>query len=166
MEFAKATTAAHIRAANDSNFWSKASRPSEDSCWEWAKGRNDKGYGRIVLDGDELKAHRVAYALGYGVEVPGSVLVCHRCDNPGCVNPGHLFLGSFQDNNTDTWAKGRGKPLLGAANGNCWLSNEEVAWVLETAGAVSGVMAAQALGCSPALVSMIRSGKRRQKPGS
>ena len=163
MEFAKPVQVRHIAAANDSNFWDRASKPSDDACWEWGQAQNDKGYGRVVLLGSELKAHRVAYALGNGVEVPGSVLVCHHCDNPSCVNPRHLFLGSFQDNNIDTWNKGRGKRLLEAANGNNWLSDEAVAWVRETVGVVKGADAARTLGCSPALISMIRSGKRRQK---
>lgn len=75
-------------------------------CWEWQAGRDDKDYGRFCLDGKSVLAHRLSYELD--VEpIPEDLCVLHRCDNPGCVNPEHLFLGTQQDNIQDMIDKGR-----------------------------------------------------------
>lgn len=79
-----------------------------DSCWPWRGGHDQDGYGK-VWDADvhrSVSAHRVAWEQVNG-QIPPGLVVCHRCDNPPCVNPSHLFLGTVQDNNTDKLAKGR-----------------------------------------------------------
>ena len=83
---------------------------SPDECWEWiAKARNAKGYGHISAGrAFKFKAHRVAWALANG-PIPDSGHVLHRCDNPSCCNPNHLFLGSKKENTHDMMAKGRMK---------------------------------------------------------
>lgn len=90
----------------EERFWSKVAK-SEDGCWEW-QGRPDKdGYGHIgAIDGREVKAHRLSYEMAYG-PIPEGMLVCHSCDNPPCVRPDHLFLGTSQQNTADMIAKGR-----------------------------------------------------------
>ena len=75
-------------------------------CWQWTAGTFDSGYGAISIDGKMMKAHRVAYAEFVGL-IPVGMCVCHRCDNPGCINPAHLFLGTNADNATDMMEKGR-----------------------------------------------------------
>jgi len=84
----------------------------EDSCWLWMGHITPKGYGEFVgrRGGEKWKfrAHRVAYFLEYGVD-PGSLWVLHKCDNPPCCNPKHLWLGNNTENNRDSSAKGRKK---------------------------------------------------------
>lgn len=78
-----------------------------DGCWEWAAGRSGSGYGGFAVHQRVEGAHRVAWELWNG-PVPDGLQVCHRCDNPTCVRPDHLFLGTIQDNQRDKVAKGRG----------------------------------------------------------
>ena len=76
------------------------------SCWLWTAATDPDGYGRFRFDGENRKAPRVAYALAVG-HITDGLCVLHRCDNPRCVRPSHLFVGSRQDNNLDRTAKGR-----------------------------------------------------------
>jgi len=88
---------------------------TESGCWEYQGQRNDNGYG-IVYYQDRLQgAHRVAYQLSCE-PIPGGLVVMHSCDNPPCVKPAHLSVGTVADNNRDREAKGRTKNLeLGRA---------------------------------------------------
>jgi len=78
-----------------------------EECWEWQGQRNDQGYGLFSIEGNANRAHRIAWSL-HNSRTPGSMLVCHHCDNPPCVNPAHLFLGTVSDNTQDMLSKGRG----------------------------------------------------------
>lgn len=87
-------------------FWEKVDKTGD--CWEWTAAKDQKGYG--VFDGN-WKAHRFAWELAVG-KIPHQKCVCHRCDNPGCVNPEHLFIGSQAENMADKKAKGRAMKYL------------------------------------------------------
>lgn len=87
----------------EERFWSKVERGP--ACWVWTSTLNNKGYGVFYLAGKHVYAHRMAWFLTHGV-MPDD-FVCHRCDNPQCVRPDHLWLGSNSDNIHDSIAKGR-----------------------------------------------------------
>lgn len=77
------------------------------TCWEWSAGRNAQGYGLFWFRGSMKRASRISWELHHG-PIPDQLWVLHKCDNPGCVNPDHLFLGTRSDNMKDMHAKSRG----------------------------------------------------------
>ena len=77
-----------------------------NNCWEWIGNKDKDGYGRLSLN-KIIRAHRYSWELYFG-KIPGDLIICHRCDNPPCVNPDHLFIGTHLDNARDREKKGRG----------------------------------------------------------
>ena len=92
----------------EERFWSKVRKADGDACWAWT-GAKRSDYGAIKIAGDSVLAHRVAWELTNG-PIPEGQHVLHRCDNPPCVNPSHLFTGSHADNMRDAFRKGRVVP--------------------------------------------------------
>jgi hypothetical protein len=97
-----------------------------DGCWTWIACRNAKGYGRLTINGSGFLAHRLSYEAHVG-PVPGQMCICHRCDNPPCINPAHLFLGTQADNSADMVAKGRATRARNEKSGMAKLSDGQVA---------------------------------------
>lgn len=97
-------------------FWSKVDRNGpahpynidKGPCWLWMAYRRQSGYGQIGIGNKLYVTSRVAWEIANGPIPAGRIFVCHTCDNPPCVNPGHLWLGSDLDNVRDCWTKGRG----------------------------------------------------------
>lgn len=101
------------------------SKETVSGCWEWQRGKTAYGYGAVRYDGRSTSAHRMSWLVCRG-EIPAGQCVLHKCDNPPCVRPEHLFLGSTYDNNRDRAAKGRSAPLRGETNGMAKLTADGV----------------------------------------
>lgn len=110
-------------------FWSKVVKAGPDDCWEWSACKDRDGYGDFRYGPDRgskrVRAHRFAYELHHG-SIPVGAHILHRCDNPPCVNPAHLFAGSNADNVSDKMAKGRGRWQIGTGHGNAKLTEDDV----------------------------------------
>lgn len=99
-----------MEAKDIERFWSKVNK--SDGCWMWTTGKNRSGYGMFKANKKMFISSRLSYQLQNG-EIPKGMFVCHKCDNPSCVNPDYLFLGTPQDNVDDMIAKGRQAIRLG-----------------------------------------------------
>lgn len=130
-------------------FWDKVDK--SDDCWEWAATRAWDGYGLFNLCGKMQMAHRIAWILING-PIPSGLQVCHHCDNRGCVNPAHLFIGTQHDNMLDCHRKGR-HPLTR-------LSEDDVRFIRSATG--SGVELARRFKCSKSHIGRIRSREKRR----
>lgn len=97
----------HIKLAATAKLEAKK-KIADSGCWEWTGSTVPRGYGQIYFAGIKGRVHRVAYAAYVG-PIPKGMGVCHKCDNPKCFNPEHLFVGTQTDNNRDKALKGRAR---------------------------------------------------------
>jgi hypothetical protein len=125
-----------------------------DGCWEWSGSRNREGYGVAFVDGS-TPAHRLSWETFVGL-IPDGMVVCHKCDNPPCVNPDHLFLGTRADNNADRDRKKRHVALRGERNGWARLTSGDVAVIR---GSGTAVDLSRRFGVSVRHIYNIKSGK-------
>lgn len=140
-------------------FWPRVDRSGE--CWEWNGARDKHGYGSIGAGGRDagnLLAHRASWILSIG-PIPDGLFVCHRCDNPPCVRPTHLFLGTQADNLADMHRKGRRQYAVGRDSPLVrLLASEQLDIVLDRSRSERAV--ALLLGVSHTFVGDIRRGKQ------
>ena len=146
---AGAKCGADVKRPINDRFFAKVA-PGAEGCHVWMGAVTPNGYGQFHRDGKTVYAHRVAYELAYG---PTDLYVLHRCDNRKCVNPEHLFAGTFDENMADMVTKQR--QAHGDRNGRRKLSAEQVKEIRAASG-LQREIAAQ-YGVTPALVSLIRS---------
>jgi hypothetical protein len=134
--------------------WDKVEK--SDSCWNWTAAKNKKGYGLLNTKiSKSTLAHRVIWELING-EIPKGMLVCHHCDNPSCVNPGHLFLGTNDDNMLDRKLKGRNILFSGSLNSKAKLTEEDVASIrVKRSQGIKNIDLAKEYGVSSQLITRI-----------
>lgn len=147
----------HQEAAE--RFWARVRRGGVDDCWEWQGPRDRKGYGCCYpgrFAGSRL-THRFAWSTTHG-PIPQGLFVCHKCDNPPCCNPNHLFLGTVRDNAIDMVRKGRGVSYRGIKSGMGKLTPEQVQAILSDERGQT--ILARELGVTSATIGDVRLGKR------
>jgi hypothetical protein len=151
-EQAPALSVSKFKSAIDGKFDVNA----RTGCWEWTRARRQNGYGVVQIAGRQWKAHRASYVAHYEVD-PGALFVLHQCDNPACINPAHLVLGSHADNMRDKFAKGR-HDQRGRKNPRNKLSDEAVHSIRGDSRTLAEI--AKTHGVSLALVGLIKQRKR------
>lgn len=105
------TTSLEVTEKTIERFWSKVNIKTPEDCWEWEASLLHSGYGRFRVGKYKttrrmMVAHRFSWMLTNG-SIPVGLFILHKCDNRKCVNPNHLFIGTFQDNSRDMCSKGR-----------------------------------------------------------
>lgn len=124
-------------------------------CHIWTAHRDKNGYGHFQMWTKSDLAHRVAFFMATGIH-PGDAFVCHECDNPSCVNPDHLWLGSALDNNVDAISKGRAKPQSGERHTSAKLTDDDVRAIRKDSR--SGAAIARDYGVSDVMILRIKAG--------
>jgi hypothetical protein len=155
---------------NISKFWKMVDKQGEDDCWNWLGMTDRYGYGKFNVTRNRksitIRAHRASFELNKGID-PKDMLVCHTCDHPLCVNPKHLFLGTWSSNMTDKAIKGRGNASHGENNPAAKLTTENVIAIKAMRGRGETLRSiAEAFGITDAHVHRIASGKRWNKVGN
>jgi hypothetical protein len=146
----------------EERFWEKVDIGEENECWEWLGARHHKwNYGEFKIGYKVIQAHRWSYFISHeNEEIPEGMLVLHTCDNPPCVNPKHLFLGTNDDNMKDMAYKGRSADNHGSKNPNSKLKEQDVIQIKLLKGKVSGAELGRRYGVVKEAIYDIWSGKR------
>ncbi len=114
-------------------FWKYVNKIDKDSCWNWTGAKIKKDYGHIRIKDKMILTHRFSWELHFG-KIPEGLCVLHKCDNPPCVNPNHLFLGTIADNNKDRDDKKRCVNLRGEMHGCAKLTLNQVKQIQDLKG--------------------------------
>jgi hypothetical protein len=112
------------RKSSQERFWEKV-RVDPAGCWEWQGARKPEGYGIAKVGKRNVGAHRVSWELNFGA-IPAGLAVLHHCDNPPCVRPNHLFIGTWAMNARDRDLKGRNVSHKGERHWKATLTEEQV----------------------------------------
>jgi hypothetical protein len=141
--------------APEERFWRYVNKTTPDLCWEWQGPRNHAGYGILKLGQQTWLATRLLWTWMNGPIVEG-MCVLHHCDNPACVNPAHLWLGTRADNNADKYHKGRHRVGIGERARQAKLTASAVKWIREAyQGGMSQTAIAQHLGVNQTSISRV-----------
>lgn len=137
-------------------FWSNVAAARKEDCWLWVGSLSTKGYGNFTIQCKYWSSHRVAWELVNG-PIPDGLCVLHRCDNPRCVNPAHLFLGTQLENIRDRDRKGRQVAMRGEKHGGAKLTTAQVREIRNRSTGRRGeqVQFAREFGVDQTLISLI-----------
>lgn len=141
-------------------FWRKVDQSGANGCWNWTGGTHKRGYGTLCgEDGKTVATHRLSYEMHRGA-VPAGLYVRHICDNPRCVNPDHLLIGTPSDNVRDMWERARARPtgVRGEKHLKAKLTEDDVR-AIRADTAKSNHQWARELGVTPNSIRAIRIGK-------
>jgi hypothetical protein len=142
------------KKAIEQRFWQKVHKT--DTCWNWIGCKTEKGYGQMRI-GRTIRAHRYSWVIHNG-PIPNNMFVCHRCDNPSCVRPNHLFLGTAKDNTLDMISKHRQCGARGETHPFHKLTNEDIPKIRSSS--LSCNQLAMQYGVSSVLINSIKLRKR------
>ncbi len=162
MKYGSTSPQKYSQESLENRFWRMVGKSSESECWEWQGQKLSNGYGRISLGAKKLGsdgAHRISWKLFNKQDIPEGMFVMHKCDNPSCVNPHHLSIGTPKENVQDMIAKGRKRVVSpkGEGNGKSLLNEEQVRTI--RASKLSHAAMARELGVSPNCVRGVRIGR-------
>ncbi len=132
-------------------FWRFVDKKPE-GCWTWTGSRGKRPYGNLEIKAVPYAAHRISYVLHTGESLMSGVCVLHRCDNPACVNPEHLFLGGPRENTIDCLMKNR--------HGTSTLTADNVREIRKLFGTTQQYKIAKRFGVSPSTISEIKHGEK------
>lgn len=149
------------KETREDRFWKRVAIRSVDECWDWTGAKDKDGYGNVTYNGRSMRASRVSWQLTNG-EIPEGMFVCHSCDNPPCVNPGHLFVGTPAQNSADRDGKGRANVAKGSGQGTSILTEDIVIRIrdLLSEGRLTQREIGQIYGVSQTAVCNISTGRR------
>ena len=141
--------------SNSRRFFALFDKTNEEQCWNWKGGFMQSGlaYGRLYFEGKPQLAHRISWQIHKGA-IPENMCVLHKCDNPKCVNPSHLYLGDHKDNAQDRESRNRRKILKGEEVLNSKLTPNEVLQIRNSKGSCSNL--ANEYKVSRSLISLIK----------
>ena len=128
-------------------------KKTENGCWQWNAHADKDGYGVMSSHGKNIRAHRFSYEHHIGA-IPQGMSVCHKCDNPGCVNPEHLFIGSAKDNAQDALTKKR--HYIGDKNGRSKITEDHAKFIKSSS--MSGPELAEMFNVNRSTINNIRRG--------
>lgn len=144
----------------EERFWRFVEK--SDGCWLWIGNKSKAGYGRISVGTKSLgyvQSHRLSWEIHNKKSIPNGLVVMHKCDNPSCVNPDHLSVGTYKENTQDMISKGRKRTVapVGEANGKSLLTAEQAKEIKEST--LSMAALARKFGVSPSCVRGVKIGR-------
>jgi hypothetical protein len=152
-------------ADEQERFWSRVDKAGDGGCWLWTGNAKSRDYGVVPRNRGSVLAHRYSWALANGREIPAGLVVMHTCDNPPCVNPAHLTVGTQADNIRDAKAKNRilSEKNRAARSMSRALTDEQIAEIRAaySAGGETHRSLAQRYGVSHGFIQKVITGRRR-----
>lgn len=112
-------------------FWDKVDKSNQEGCWEWKGAKSPKGYGSFTLSTHAVYAPHVLSLWSHLNEAPTGRFCCHKCDNPSCVRPDHLWFGTASENTQDALTKGRIVRDKGELHRDCTITEEKALEVIK-----------------------------------